>query len=186
MTDEELIEHVLSGEQAPFRSLMERNHGKVYSIVYKILQDSGDAQDATQEIFMKVYQSLSSFQRNSSFSTWLYRIAVNHCMTVLRRKRDVVQMPLEQHWTTQESPEGIAVRHETMMEIEHTIQGLSHDARTVLALRLHAELPFEKIGEVMSIPADTAKVRFFRARLQLKDLLMKQGLSPSSRKERAE
>lgn len=185
MTDDELIEQVLSGDATPFRLLMERYQGKVYGTVYKILQDSGHAEDATQDIFVKVYRSLSSFNRSASFSTWVYRIAVNHCMTMLRRKKDVLQLPLDHHWANQETPEGIAMRNETLTEIERAIQRMPEEARAVLALRLHADLPFEKIGEILSVPTDTAKVRFFRARLQLKKMLEQQGLSPSPRRERA-
>ena len=94
-TDQKLIGLVLAGQREAYAELIRRHHPKVRNVCMSMLAGSDDADDAVQEIFLKVYSCLSEFGGRSAFATWLYRIAANHCLAVLRKTARQREVPLD-------------------------------------------------------------------------------------------
>ena len=89
LSDQQLVEQIRSGDREAFRLLVERYKDRVFNTIFRMLGNLDDAEDVLQEVFVRVYKALDGFRDQSSFSTWIYRVTVNHCMTALRRKGTV-------------------------------------------------------------------------------------------------
>src|SRR5918911_640688 len=128
------IEQALRGDQVAFGQLMHRYAGAVYSLAYRMLGNAQDAEDAAQEIFLRAYTRLESFDRNRRFSTWLLSIASNYCIDQLRRRR-FAWLTLDDiaFWmqSTEAGPERSAIQHEQREIIQRALQHLPDNYRLV-------------------------------------------------------
>ena len=136
----------------------------------------------SQEVFLKAYRSISSFQGNSQFYTWLYRIAVNTCLSYVKRENleDCHESPQEinpenyhpdTHVTQAEDPEKQFMRKEFFNHLKTCLDQLPEELHTTILLREFMGLNYEEIAEVMDIPLGTVRSRIYRARAHLKNLM---------------
>lgn len=186
MTEQELVQAAQQGDQGAFSQLVEQNQGKIYSLCYRMTGNSEDAADLTQEAFLNAWRGLSKFGRQSSFSTWLYRLASNACIDFLRRekRRSALSMTLEskdeddhqadlpdERW----SPERELERKESRQALQAGLAALSPEHREVLLLRETEGLSYQEIARCLGLEDGTVKSRIARARMSLREFLLKSG-----------
>ena len=169
-----LISRAREGDQDAFRQLVERYQGAVYNLAYRMLGDPGDAEDAAQEIFVRIYRQLGRYDPARKFSTWTLAIATNYCIDQLRRRR-MQLVPLENiiPWarSREVGPEGEAITQESRDEVQRLIKQLPEKYRAPLVLRYFDELSCAEIAEVLGMPEGTVKTQIHRARKALEKLL---------------
>lgn len=173
-----LIVHAREGDQAAFRELVERYQGAVYNLAYRMLGSPDEAEDAAQEIFVRVYRQLASYDVARKFSTWILAIATNYCIDQLRRRR-LQLVPLETivPWarSREASPERESLDREARDEIQALLRRLPEKYRAVLVLRYWQDLSCAEIGEVLHLPEGTVKTQLHRARQALARLMQEEG-----------
>ena len=173
--DKKLIDLALSGEETAFKALLEKYRNLVFSIMLKMVRNKQEAEDLTQEAFMKAFVSLSSFNDEFAFSTWLMKIASNNCIDFLRKKKlktYSIHEPIQYKDEKIEveipdkdpSPERTLIQSEKSKMIEKTINDLPERYRYVIILRHKEEKSYEEIAEIMNLPLGTVKAQIFRAR----------------------
>ena len=160
----------LQGDQQAFASLVSRYQRQVYNLAYRMLGSPEDAEDAAQEVFLRAYTALPSFELGRKFSSWLLSIASNHCIDVLRRRRyawmslDDVSFRLV---SPVEEPAGAVLRQEQAGQVQHLLQHLPEKYRLVVVLRYWYDLSYEEIAATTGLSLNTVKTRLHRARLML-------------------
>lgn len=177
--DSVIVAQVLDGDAAAFETLVRRHQERIYATVYHMTSNHEDANDLTQETFIKAYQALKSFKGGSSFFTWLYRIAVNKTLNYLKQRRNRVQMSLNdldsqvEHdrdlvaLISDKTPRREAVLTELQEKLNAAMMKLSEDHRLVVALHDVQGMPHEEIAEIMNCNIGTVRSRLFYARQQL-------------------
>lgn len=174
VSDEELVEHVLSGDRDAFAALVQRHQRGVLAFVTRTTGDRESAADVVQETFLKAYCALGSFDPSYRFSTWLYRIASNCSVDHLRRRKaripSLAGRPLEpgdteiQIRATDPSPDQILRCRELEGRLDQEIGALPPQYRQLLHLRHRGQLRYDEIARVTGMPIGTVKNRIFRAR----------------------
>ena len=181
--DLEMLRAVKDGDATAFRGLVEKYQGRVYCMVYGMVRDREDAKDITQDAFIKAYRRLDSFREESSFYTWLYRIAMNLSIDLQRKRkrrpvtnfdeavasRDGDGVISELHHG--DSPARALERKELYGNIMDCLEKLPEDQKQVLLLRELEGLSYREIGEVMDVPEGTVMSRLFYARKRMQQLL---------------
>jgi RNA polymerase sigma-70 factor (ECF subfamily) len=178
--DHRLIAACLGGDSRAFGILVRRYQDRLYSTVYRLLDNAEDAQDVVQEAFLHAYQSLESFKGDSLFFTWLYRIAVNTAISLKRKRRVVLSIdgtrngeasaePLDPSETTQ--PGHALEQAEQERRIQKALNRLSPEHRAVLIMKDMEGQKYETMAEVLEVPIGTIRSRLHRARLELRELL---------------
>lgn len=178
--EEELvwIERALQGDHGAFGQLMHRYSGAVYNLAYRMLGSLEEAEDASQEIFLRAYTRLASFDRTRRFSTWLLSIASNYCIDLLRRRRfawltlDDVAFTLP---SAELGPEGSALRSEQRESVQRALQQLPEHYRLVMILRYWHDMSYDEIEQTTGLTESTIKTRLHRARLMLAEALGPEG-----------
>lgn len=154
MSDEQLIKDIISGNQAAFKNLMEKYQLQVFRTVMGFVHLKEDAEEVTQDIFVRVYQSLSSFHHDAEFSTWLYRITVNTSLNFLRsnRKNRLLQSleAIFSHRSEEKTPLEELEHAERDRRIRMAIDALPEKQRMAFILSRYEELPQKKIAAVMN------------------------------------
>jgi RNA polymerase sigma-70 factor (ECF subfamily) len=174
-SDEDLVRGTLRGEENAFSQLYDRYWRPIYSTAYRIIQNSEEAQDATQEIFVKLYRSLESWDsRQSRFSTWIYRLAANHAIDYWRKRRRRSESQLDDEGAESffpESSDAGAIRSpykrmaalEQVEEIRRCVDRLPDLQKKVFILRYFQEMKLEEIAEMEECSLGTVKTSLFRA-----------------------
>lgn len=185
--DLELLNAVLEGDATAYRGLVEKYQGRVYSMVYGMVRNREDARDITQEAFVKAYRSLSTFRLESSFYTWLYRIAMNLSIDFVRKRKRRETGGFDDSIATRDGDGGIADIHheegpsrqlerkELFGRIMDAMEKLPEDQRQVILLRELEGLQYKEIADVMGVPEGTVMSRLFYARKKLQKLLAGDG-----------
>ncbi len=169
--DEELIGQARSGDDRAYAELIRRNHAKIFGLCVSMLHNTTMAEDAAQEVFLKAYQSLDRFKGQSAFSTWLYRVASNHCLDLLRKSARRPAESLEAILETEGDRVSRLLRapdEERRAEdadlVRRVLASLPPDYRLILTLREAQGLSYEEIMAVMDCSLDSVKARLRRAR----------------------
>jgi RNA polymerase sigma-70 factor (ECF subfamily) len=177
------LEALRAGDRAEFANVVEAYYGVVYRLAIKMLDNSQDAEDVLQETFIKAYRHLPNFDGRSSLSTWLYRIATNEALMMLRRRKHVyisIDEPVEQADEYQEPlqiidwccmPEEELVSAEARAYMDKAVEALPYSLRVVFLLRDIEGLSTRETGEVLNLSETAVKTRLSRARLRLRELL---------------
>lgn len=163
-TDLDLIDRCLAGDDAAFDLLVHRYQRQVYQLAYRIARNGEDAKDLAQDAFVQAYRSLKTFQRKSSFYTWLYRITVNLCLNY--RKAASRMDPTEVHDRVPDAradPLERLAREERDRAVADAIAALPPQQRATLTLRVHHGLSHKAIAEILECSEGTAKANFFHA-----------------------
>jgi RNA polymerase sigma-70 factor, ECF subfamily len=195
------VEALKAGDRAEFARLVEAYSERIYRLALKILNDEQDAEDVLQETFIKALRGLASFEGRSSLSTWLYRIAVNEALMMVRRRRpDAVSIDAEKDDGEGESepeeivdwcclPEGELMGTEARRFLDQAIQRLSPALRAVFVLRDIEGLSVKETAETLGLTEAVIKTRLLRARLKLREALsgyFAERLSAAAARERSE
>lgn len=179
LADEELIKSALQGNQEAYKQLLERHRHAIFHIAYKIVRNSEEAADLVQETFMKAFASLATYRFEYRFSTWLYRIAANNAIDLLR-KRKIEALSLDQPVETRDgsvelqlpdwthNPEFDFTRKQRRISIDEAIESLPDKYREVIVYRHSEDKSYDEIARILDIPVGTVKARIFRARELLK------------------
>jgi RNA polymerase sigma-70 factor (ECF subfamily) len=178
----ELIREFRRGNIQAFEALILDYEKSVYGICFRMLRDREEAYDLSQEVFIKAYKGLSSFQFQSKFSTWIYRIATNACLDYLKKKRVDVAFSLNQtvgddEFTpemedeTAPEPQAELERKEVREQIEEAIGQLSEKYREAIILRELEGLSYEEIADITESSLGATKTRIKRGRERLREIL---------------
>src|SRR5688572_26933161 len=184
LTDVELIAKAIRGREDGFEELVRRYQRPITAYVYRMLNDYESSLDVTQEVFIKVYNSLEKYSSDYKFSTWLYRIAHNAAIDYMRRnsanlqsletenEEGAYQLQLESPLLT---PEQERERSEWRSEIEAVVKCLPAVYRELILLRHAQDLSYDEIAEVTNLPLGTVKNRLFRAREMMRQIMIERG-----------
>lgn len=186
--DSELINKVLAGEHPCFDVLVERYEHVVFNAALMFLRNRQSAEDVTQDVFISAYRRLASFEGRSSFATWLRKITFNQCIDYKRRQqaRPVSSFedgPIQVADANSVNPVTIAEGNELVAGVRAAIDLLGEEQRGIILLREIQGLDYAEIAEVLDIPVGTVRSRLHRARLELRDVLVRQGLHTQHSKD---
>ncbi len=173
--DQAALAALRGGDRSGFVGLVERYHRPVYNAAYTILRRVDDAADVTQTVFLRVIERLDDYDPNYRFFSWLYRIAVNEALDVLRRngREDPLDETVEVPDIEGLDPASLFERAEVGAHLRACVMRLSTGDRSVLTLRHFAELSYEEIAEVLEIDEETVRSRLFEARRRLRRLMIR-------------
>lgn len=171
MQDSEIIERVLAGEHAAYATLVERHQPQILRLLERLVGCRDTAQDLAQEAFIAAFRGLKSFQQQSSFSTWLYRIACNKAASAARRRRPVPLAP-----TAEPAAESVDVsagleQDDRKRAVEQALAQLDERYRSVVVLADMEDATYESIAGILDIPVGTVRSRLHRARTELRERL---------------
>ena len=185
--DHSLVQRARSGDERAFRLLVERYQKKVYAVALGMVKDREEAMDVVQEAFVKVHRSLDSFKADATFYTWLYRITVNVCIDVIRRRgamrSDSVEFDERIAHDLSEAnlgavssqlgsnPEKTVLQRELGEKIQTALEQIPEKHRAILLLRELDGLSYEELAQVLDIPKGTVMSRLFHARAKVQKLL---------------
>lgn len=184
--DIELIARSLSGAEEGFEGLVKRYQRPIVGYVYRMLNDYDTALDVTQEVFIKVYNSLDRYSSDYKFSTWLYRIAHNAAIDHIRRNskkeqsletegdEGTYQLQLE---SPRPTPEDDREKSEWRVEIESVVKCLPSVYRELITLRHGEDMSYGEIADITDLPLGTVKNRLFRAREMMREMFEERGLT---------
>lgn len=186
LTDGELIVGAVAGRTDGFEELVRRYQRPITSYVFRMLGDYDSALDVTQEVFIKVYNSLHRYSSEYKFSTWLYRIAHNAAIDHMRRN-SITPQSIEaenadgsyqiQLESRRPSPEKDREMSEWRTEIDAVVKCLPPAYRDLIVLRHGRDLSYDEIAEVTGLPLGTVKNRLFRAREMMRELFVERGFT---------
>lgn len=186
MTEQELAVRAGAGDQDAFEQLMRGNEKRIYNLALRMTGNPDDAMDLSQEAFLNAWRGLKFFKGESSFSTWLYRLASNVCIDYLRkqsRRREIsptvsleegeespLDLPDERY-----SPEVLLERREKRRAVERGLARLNDGQRQVLVMRELSGMSYQEIGQALDLEEGTVKSRIARARMALRKILLADG-----------
>src|SRR5712672_3334918 len=176
--DRELVRRAQGEDQEAFEELVRRHQDRVFAVAGGILRRREDVEDIAQQVFVKAYFSIKRFDQRAAFSTWLYKITVNECWDLLRKKKvrpllyesDLSEEQVQQFGAAERLESGapdISDKLEAQQRIEILLQGLDERDRMMLILKEVEGFAIEEIAEILDLNANTVKVRLFRARRRI-------------------
>jgi RNA polymerase sigma-70 factor (ECF subfamily) len=177
--DNDLIQVVLQGNTTAYADLVERYRNFVFTIVLRYINSREDAEEVSQDIFVKAFRSLADFKGASKFSTWLYTITTTSCLTFLRRKKlAAISLDNEKVFAVAENLDGgmpangIEQKNRVLM-VNEAIKMLSPDDAQIITLFYKGEQSLEEISKIMGKETNAVKVQLHRARTRLKEKMQK-------------
>lgn len=198
--DAELVQRAQAGEVDAFEALTNRHEGRVYSLALRILRHQQDAEDVTQQTFLSALENLDRFRGEAAFTTWLLRIASHAALKIIRKRKGLEMVSLEEATEPTEdsdavphpeyiadwrnSPEDLAAKNETQRLLDEALQNLDEKHRMVFLLRDVEGLSVKETAEALGLTEANTKVRLLRARLQLREALTRKLGDPTRRVER--
>jgi len=172
--DDNTIRTILDGDRDSFRIILDKYSGRIRNLIYLILNDYSIVDDLAQDIFLKAYESLGNYRFESSFYTWLYKIAVNKCRDEIRKKKIRKIASLDFLFTKRGeimNPENEYESIEDNLLINEALAKLSKSQREIIVLRDINNLSYQEIGEILNCETGTVKSRLARARMELAKLV---------------
>ena len=184
-----LLKRLRDRDERAFRELVTAHRDRVFNITYRMLGNRHEAEDVAQEVFIAVFKQIDNFREESKFSTWLYRVAVNHCknrLKYLKRRFDKDREEINDDTTTAgsngtigssvpSSPDRALQGAQMEKVLAEAIKGLDDEQRMVIILRDVEDMSIEEICAITDLPDGTVKSRLHRARLALRKKLQRQG-----------
>lgn len=192
LSDEELVRRCkaeLPHNAQSYELLVQRHMNRIYTIVYRVVSNREEAEDITQEIFLKIYHHVKKFEQQASFSTWLYRIATNSALDALdkekhrreksffaqghiraKQEENVDQMDLQT--STKEGPEEKILQLELRECINHVLKKLNREQAYLLVMRDFEDLSYDEITKILGVGLSSVKMRIHRARLAFQQVFL--------------
>jgi RNA polymerase sigma factor (sigma-70 family) len=172
------IRRVKEGDREAFRWVVDRYKDMVYTLCLRMLTVEEDARDAAQEVFIKAYRSIGGFQERSKFSTWIYRVAYNHCISEIRRNVKVIDLvdELPEHESGEREIDGMEMllEEERKHYLQMAIEALPETDAVVVTLFYHEELSLEEIAEITGLTSSNIRIKLHRSRKKLYAILQQQ------------
>jgi RNA polymerase sigma-70 factor (ECF subfamily) len=170
--DLNLITRTEAGEREAFNDLVRKYQKPLYALLYRMVGNAEDASDLLQKAFVKAFTGLKSFERRSTFKTWLYQIAINLAKNVYRDRARIEQVPID-NVVIRRNPRTIEnlIMKENRQLLRQALAGLPEKQRITLMLRVQEEKKFEEIADIMECSLGTAKANFHHAVQKLKVLM---------------
>ncbi|MBN1218473.1 MAG: sigma-70 family RNA polymerase sigma factor [Anaerolineae bacterium] len=175
------IAQAKAGNQTAFGQIVEKYQQPVYNICYHMLKNAEEAEDAAQEVFLRVYTKLDTYDDRRQFSTWLFAIASHYCLDRWKKRRfqliswDDLKECLSDRETTQ--PEKVALEAEASQEVQELLKSLQPDYRIVVILKYWHTMSYEEIASALDTTVGTIKSKLFRARKTLASAASQQGFT---------
>jgi RNA polymerase sigma-70 factor (ECF subfamily) len=180
-SDEELVERVKRGDRRAFQMLVDRHKGMVFNIAWRMLRNREDAEDASQEAFLRAFRSIRTFRGQAKFSSWLYQITVNVCLSSVERahaRQTFVELQDEVDGMDPHamdgipSPEDIVAREDFGDRVRELVEALPPMYRAVVTLYYLQERSYREVAEILKIPLGTVKTHLHRAKAALQRSIM--------------
>ena len=186
--EEKLVERLRRRDEAAFNEFIRLYQAKVFRLVLRMLGDRAEAEDLAQEVFITVFKSIDSFRGDSKLSTWLYRVATNHCKNRIKylgrrakggrseltdlTERDAIESASMTTSALLPRPDEVVEGFQTEHIVQRALQTLDEDQRALVVLRDIENMTYEEIRDVTGLPEGTVKSRLHRARLALKQKVL--------------
>lgn len=173
------IKQVLNGNQDAYKEIVDLYQARLYQVCYRMLGNKHEAEDITQEAFLRAFINLHSFDQKRKFSTWIFRIATNLCIDRIRKKKPDYHLDAQVPGTdgldmysqiaaSEELPVEQLEKMEMQERIQYEISRLPDKYRSVIVLKYMEELPLQEISEILDLPLGTVKTRIHRGREALR------------------
>ncbi len=187
-SDKEIVQEVLKGNEDLFAVLVARYEKPIFNYVYGMVRQRQDAEDLTQEAFVKAFFALKTYKDSFEFSTWMYRIARNVCLDYFRRQKvrsffslntpvgEEEEDELGDFLPSGKDPEEDVLEGELLEEVSRAVGKLPLKFREVVVLRYVEELSYEDIAQILGVPTGTVKTYLHRAKVKLREILGKEFL----------
>jgi RNA polymerase sigma factor (sigma-70 family) len=175
--EQQWIDEVLAGNKQAYAHIINKYKNQLYATILRMTKNPQDAQDLVQESFIKVYRELHKYGSKGSFSGWLYRVAINHCMDEFRKKRyQINQLAVDDVIIENPNhPEVIFLKKEKNRQLEKLIAALPEDERMMILLKYANEQSYEEISELMAVPISTVRNKLHRAKKKLRETVKNEG-----------
>ena len=174
LTPDSLIEQCLAGDQAAWEQIVRQNWRKVFNVAYKFVGKHDEAEDLTQDIFLKIFKALNTFDRRANFQTWIISISRNLCIDhyrSVRKERQTIARDVDsndlQPATTERGPYAQAEHQDLRAQLRQALDALPLTLRTAVVLRDLQELSYQEIADRLGLPEGTVKSRINRGRIEL-------------------
>jgi RNA polymerase sigma-70 factor (ECF subfamily) len=192
LTPDSLIEQCLAGNQAAWETIVHQNWRKVFNVAYKFVGKHDEAEDLTQDIFLKIFKALRTFDRRANFQTWIISISRNLCIDhyrSVRKERQTIARDVDagdlQPVSAERGPYAAAEHQDLRAMLQQALHTLPATLRTAVVLRDLQELSYQEIADHLHLPEGTVKSRINRGRLELaRQLKRMQDKQPASRRRR--
>lgn len=173
--DKYYVDRVKAGDKEAFSRIVDSYSDMVYTICLRMLLEEAEAADAAQEVFVKVYRSLAGFREKSKFSTWIYRVTYNHCISVIRKKVKVIDLVSEM--SDRDADDGdvsgldLLSGEERRHYLQMAIEALPETDAVVVTLFYYDELSLEEIAEVTGLTSANIRIKLHRSRKKMYQVL---------------
>jgi RNA polymerase sigma-70 factor (ECF subfamily) len=178
--DAELVERYLSGDTEAFDQIMVRYERQIYRICYRFVENREDAMDLAQEVFIKAFEHLATFRRESSLKTWLYRIAMNHCINHVKKHSQEFVEVTEYTGSVNSRVQDQLEEREQREQFRRLVKLLPPKQKAILELRINEQLSYEEIAKISGRSISTIKASVFFALEKLRKLVK----DPETKKNR--
>ncbi len=171
--DRELVERWRSGDREAFAALVVRYQRPIYNAAFWIVRKAEDASDVTQTVFLRVAERLDEYDARYKFFSWIYRIAVNESLNLLRRngREEALDDEMDLPGPARDDPERRAADAQLSASVRSALMQISTSDRMVLVLRHFSECSYQEIGQILELDEKTVKSRLYEARQHLRDRL---------------
>ncbi len=174
--EEELIDKIKRGSISAFETLIKRYKVQIYKLILRIVKDPKEAEDLTQEVFLKIYENIAKFKGNSSFYTWIYRISLNVALTYLRGQKRKLEFIDDMIYPSRLTNVDEDIENKELIEtIFKAAEGLPKKEKLVFILKFQAEFSNREISEILRISKDSVKSNLYHALKRIRTYLKKEG-----------
>lgn len=173
--EQEWIQKVLAGNKQAYAHIIDRYKNPLYGIILRMTKNPHDAQDLVQEAFIKVYEQLDKYKAQGSFSSWFYKVAINHCMDQFRKKKFKQSEVDEEKIQDHRHPEVIFLKQEKSRQLERLIATLPPDERMIILLRYGDELSYQEISEALDLSLANVRNKLHRAKKKMRKIAKHDG-----------
>lgn len=193
LADAELVGLVRGGFLERFSEIIDRYQGKLFAYIYRLVGNREEAEDILQNVFLKVYKNINSYDSGRKFSSWIYRIAHNEAVNHIKRKYLKKFVSLEdissskdklETSSSEDGPDNAWIRKETAQEVNSALADLPLKYKQVLLLRYFADKSYEEIGEILEKPVNTVGTLINRAKKKLSQEMSNQKMQYEKRKDK--
>lgn len=173
--DIQLVQLILAGDKQAYIKIINKYNNPLYATILRMTKNHQTAQDLVQEAFIKVYEQLRKYDQKGSFKSWLYKVAINHCLDQLRKKKIITEQVEQEQIINDVTPEVVFLKKEKSRELERLVSYLPKEERLILLLRYANDLSYEDICTTLNISLADVRNKLYRAKKKLRNQAQKGG-----------